>query len=122
MSKAINFLITLTVFVLAVQFYVLKPETTLAQTNGGVSNELFGQGNKENENEIEREELNLDNNKPNREEINREEFNRDEELDRTESLEEHKPKKPRIRDVKAPNYGQGNIPYQPPKNEVEVEF
>ncbi|WP_319420557.1 hypothetical protein [Pleurocapsa sp. FMAR1] len=207
MKKTINFLATCTVFALTIQFYVLKSETTLAQTNEGVSNELFRQGNKEmerdkteqrprvggkradpaspsgkgtlpyvrcpskgmrcdtkpivtvgqnlesgndrpddneierqqqsnneeinseelnreqlNNDQIEREELNLDNNEPNREEINRQEQNVDEKLDRTGSLEEHKPKKPRIRDVKAPNYGRGNVPDQPPKNEVEVEF
>ena len=77
-------------------------------------------------NQIEREEQNLQNNNESSPEgLNREDINEDEKLERdagTFEDNQNRSKKAKIRDVKAPDYGQGNVRDQPPKNEVEVEF
>ncbi len=73
-------------------------------------------------NQIEREEQNLHNNGSSPEGLNYEDIKEDNQLERESgTFEEHGSQKPKIRDVKASNYGAGSVPAQPPVNEVEVK-
>ena len=74
-------------------------------------------------NQVEREEQNLHNNESSPEGLNREDIKEDNQLEReSRSFEEHRDQKPKIRDVKAPNYGAGSVPAQPPADEAEIKF
>ncbi len=152
MNKTINFLVTCTVFVLAIQSYA-KSETTIVQTPTNEPNlkqlddvelnrkqpnnnkpnreqqnneELIREGLRREQpsnHQIEREEQNLHNNNGSSQGLNREDIKEDNQLERESgTFEEHRSQKPKIRDVKAPNYGAGSVPAQPPADEAEIKF
>ena len=119
--KVVNFLTTLSLFVMAIQFYVVEPKVAMAQTNESASEELEnGQTEKEAQ-YLETEDERI------REEHQRgEPTYRDRVRQRrgggTGTLEEKRPEGIRIEDVRSPDVGEGNLPAEPPINEVKIEL
>ena len=118
-KEAVNFLITFSLFVATIEFYIAKPNIAIAQVDENASEEFFDRRNEEMEKEaqyLENENTSQDNR---RENINREIRQRDAEA---KPLEEKKLEGAKIEDIRSPDVGEDNLPAEPPVNEVEVEF
>ena len=122
MKEVVNFLITLSLFVLAIQFFVVEPRATMAQTDENASEEFFDRGNEE----MEKEAQYLETNDENTSQDNRGEENSDREIRQREAeiepLEEKKPEGQRIEDVRSRDIGEDNLPAEPPVNEFKIKL
>lgn len=121
MKEAINFLITFSLFVVAIKFYIVKPRTAIAQVDENASEEFFDRGNEE----MEQEAQYLETDDENTSQDNRRQ-NIDREIRQRESeakpLEERKPEGIRIEDVRSPDVGEDNLPAEPPVNEFKIKL
>ena len=115
MKEVINFLITFSLFIIAIQFYVVEPKATIAQIDENASEEFFNRGNEE----IEQEARYLENQNTSQDNINREIRQRDTEV---KPLEKKKREGLRIEDVRSRDVGEDNLPAEPPVNEFKIEL
>lgn len=119
--KVINFLITLSLFVIAFQFYVV-PKTAVAQMDENASEEFFDRGDEK----MEQEAQYLETDDENTSQDNRGEENIDREIRQREAeikpLEEKKSDGVRIEDVRQSDVGEDNLPAEPPLDEFKIKL
>ena len=135
MKEIINFSITLSLFALAIQFYVVESrvhlrktkvpardrwsKSVVAQTDNNASEEFFNRGDEQMEKEYEY----IENDEKANGDNQGEQTNRDRVLQTSGEaggLEEKKTEGVRIEDVQAPDIGEDNLPAEPPVDEAEV--
>lgn len=115
MKETINFLITFSLFAIAIRFYIVKPKATVAQGNETNSEELLAP-----ENETIRP---TNSNEFDRRGSNNEDLKINEELEtEATTLEQNSPEKLEIEDVRLPDVDENNLPAEPPSNEAEVNI
>ena len=108
MREAINFLITLSLFVLAVQFYVVDSKPVVAQIDDNASEDLDVENG-----QIERKAEYLKTDDGIREDYR---------TGRIGTPEEKQPEGVRIEEFRLRDVGENNLPAEPPENAIEFEL
>ena len=121
MKEIINILVTCTLFMLAIQLYVLDSKS-LAQTEENASEEFFNEGDEQLENEAQYLETDDEEVREDRERGERTFEDRIHHPQEPEPLEEKKPEGVRIEEDRSPRDGEDNLPAQPPADEIKIEL